>query len=106
MIKAIVHKTGRKATMVLMSHWAPPATRAWVIALAISSGFICVLLFHEVCSIEWVNSHCLPARKAVLHFFGSLCPSSGDERIARGDRSHDGEQGDRDVADADSPGGI
>src|SRR5450759_2860492 len=39
-IKVIVHKAGKKATIELIIHCAPPCSRACVMAVATSSGFI------------------------------------------------------------------
>ena len=80
----MVQRTGRKATIVAISHCDPPWTSALVIALATSSGFMESSFSLGVAFI--LRGGCLPsqrpsARPPVFH------------SIACGDRAQDGQQG-------------
>src|SRR5437016_1218318 len=120
-MSVIVHRTGKKAVIVLTIHCEPPCTRAWVIAVATSSGFIVSFLAFLVAAIPlqngsfsflllttniWSPLDCARAVGGGGGGFRYLRLASRPEGIARGDSTHDGEPGDRDIGDAYGPTGI
>src|SRR5437667_11151385 len=118
-MSVIVHRTGKKAVIVLTIHCEPPCTRAWVIAVATSSGFIVSFLAFLVAAIPLQNGSFsfllrttsiwspLDCTRAVDGGgFRYLGLASRPEGVARSDSTHDGEPGDRDIGDAYGPGGI
>src|SRR5438874_8467119 len=118
-MSVIVHRTGKKAVIVLTIHCEPPCTRAWVIAVATSSGFIVSFLAFLVAAIPRENGSFsfllittsiwspLDCTRAVGGGgFRYLGLASRPEGIARSDSTHDGQQGDRDIGDAYGPAGI
>src|SRR5256885_2139564 len=103
-MSVIVHRTGKKAIMVLTIHCEPPCTRAWVIAVATSSGFILSFLAFLVTAIPLQNGNfsCLLTTTTIWSpldcprtigggSFRYLRLSSRPEGIARGDSTHDGQ---------------
>src|SRR3989440_13058471 len=114
-MSVIVQRTGKKAVIVLTIHCEPPCTRAWVIAVATSSGFIVSFLAFLVAAIPLQNGSFsflittsvwspLDCTRAVGGGgFRYLRLASRPEGIARGDSNHDGQQGDRDIGDAYGP---
>src|SRR5438874_7209026 len=97
-MSVIVHRTGKKAVIVLTIHCEPPCTRAWVIAVATSSGFIVLFLAFLVAAIPLQNgsfsflliaisiwSPLDGARAVGGGGFRSLRLASRPERIARSD---------------------
>src|SRR2546423_5101456 len=122
-MSVIVHRTGKKAVIVLTIHCEPPCTRAWVIAVATSSGFIVSFLAFLVAAIPHQNGSFsfllittniwspLDCARAVGGGGGGggfryLRLASRPEGVARGDSTHDGQQGDRDIGDAYGPAGL
>src|SRR5579864_6596980 len=107
-MSAIVHSTGRKATMVLISQKEPPCTRELVIAVATSLGFIVSFLScspstrggeRHVYTSDGILASLAPAlfRGGFGGFncFGSargLCAPARYQRVGGCDGAHDGEQ--------------
>src|SRR2546421_5713311 len=118
-MSVIVHRTGKKAVIVLTIHCEPPCTRAWVIAVATSSGFIVSFLAFLVAAIPLQNGSFsfllrttsiwspLDCTRAVGGGgFRYLRLASRPEGIARGDRTHDGEPANRGISHAYGPAEI
>src|SRR2546421_10162340 len=117
-MSVIVHRTGKKAVIVLTIHCEPPCTRAWVIAVATSSGFIVSFLAFLVAAIPLQNGSFsfllrttsiwspLDCTRAVGGGgFRYLGLASRPEGVARGDSTHDGQQANRDISEAYCPTG-
>src|SRR2546430_1640589 len=122
-MSVIVHRTGKKAVIVLTIHCEPPCTRAWVIAVATSSGFIVSFLAFLVAAIPHQNGSFsfllittniwspLDCVRTVGGGGGGggfryLRLTSRPEGVVSGDSTYDGQQGDRDIGDAYGPTGI
>src|SRR6266571_7413235 len=118
-MSVIVHRTGKKAVIVLTIHCEPPCTRAWVIAVATSSGFIVSFLAFLVAAIPLQNGGFSFLLRTTSVWSPLDCPraaggggfrylglASRPEGIARSDSTHDGQQGNRDIGDAYGPAGI